>query len=79
MSQIQTTINALRVLETIHPTTEQVLLIAADMIEHAEWIIANAEPAPDIYVDPEKRGQWREARENWLTGRVNDGNLKPQT
>jgi hypothetical protein len=79
MSQIQTTIDALRVLETIHPITGQVLLTAADMIEHAEWIIANAEPAPDIYVDPARRGHWREARENWLTGQVSAGNLKTQT
>jgi len=79
MNKIQSIIDALRVLETIHPITGQVLLTAADMIEHAEWIIANAEPAPDLYVDFARRGQWREARENWLTGRVETGNLNPQT
>ena len=78
MSQIQSTIDALRVIEMIHPTTGQVLLTAAEMIEHAEWIIANAEPAPDIYVDPARRGQWREAREKWLTGRVSAGSVKSQ-
>jgi mRNA-degrading endonuclease YafQ of YafQ-DinJ toxin-antitoxin module len=37
------------------------------LISLAEWIIANAEPAPDLYVDPALRGQWRRAREKWLT------------
>jgi hypothetical protein len=71
MSKIQSIIHDLRVLKAVHPEAHgRVLLTAADIIEQAEWIIANAEPAPDIYVDPERRGQWREAREKWLTGQV---------
>jgi hypothetical protein len=76
MSQIQTTIDALR---GQHPITEQVLLVAADLLEHAEWIIDNAEPAPDLYVDPARRGQWREAREKWLTGGVANATVEAQT
>lgn len=37
------------------------------LITEARWIVRNAEPAPDIYVDPARRGEWRQQREKWLT------------
>jgi hypothetical protein len=37
------------------------------LISLAKWIMDNAEAAPKVYIDPTARGQWRRAREKWLT------------
>jgi hypothetical protein len=37
------------------------------LISLARWIIQNSEAAPQIYIDPETRGQWRRSVKKWLT------------
>lgn len=49
-----------------------------DLLAEAIWLILNSEPAPDIYVDPQLRGSWKQRRENWLTLASRSANLDAQ-
>lgn len=55
--------------EEFHPIEHEPerMRVSMKLISLAKWIIDNAEAAPQIYIDPTTRGQWRRAREKWLT------------
>ena len=53
--------------EEFHPIQYTLDGEVMKLISLAKWIIDNAEAAPQIYIDPTARGQWRRAREKWLT------------